>query len=665
MSKNVLRVLALVLVLAMLTSTASMNTNEKTGTEVVTAMVILPRSDSHSAINDYVESVIEPYDNFVLVELTEEQRTNLESMGILVVIEDNLHAIGIDGYAFDTRNGEPMVKENLRLRSMAGEESGYLVQFVGPIKDEWLSVLQKMGAEQVTYYPYNSMLVKATPEVRTALGSLDFVQWVGNYHPAYKIRPALMELKEDEVRDVKVITYEPDGIDAVLRFIDKGDILRDYKGSDFGLIKARLTLDEIERIAVLGEVSYIEPINEMKAMNSQIQWIVQTNIQNDRKLWNEGINGSTQIVAISDTGIDFDHNMFRENATLPGGIAKGDIYNETDPTRRKLIRYQPMAQWFDDMGIDVDNDGVANMEEDFEGDGIYEAISDTSPFYGYSGHGTTTAGTLASNDTTIAASVNDGIGAGAKIYFQDVGGKGLNQQQQPDDLFFWIPDDYYYLFIDPYTNGSRIHSNSWGSDLVEYDLEAMMIDKFMWEHPDFLVTFPTGNAGLDGPGSPSTAKSIVSVGWTNTYPSQNDIDWQSSIGPTSDLRRSPTIVAPGVAQSAFSSGNPHDNAFNTMENVYSGGSFAVQAVGGSAAMIRDYFAQGFYPNGVANPGNAINPSAALVKAMLMNSGEMVTGASQRECTQTIPRAGEDHYLTMFCIFRAMPGRPLLLTTRLA
>jgi hypothetical protein len=125
-----------------------------------------------------------------------------------------------------------------------------------------------MGAEQVTYYPYNSMLVKMTPETRTVLGSLDFVQWVGGYHPAYKIRPALMELKDDEVRDVKIITYEPDGIDTVVQYIDKVDVFRNIKASDFGLIKAWLTLDEIEAIAALPEVSYIEPIYGMELTNS-------------------------------------------------------------------------------------------------------------------------------------------------------------------------------------------------------------------------------------------------------------------------------------------------------------------------------------------------------------------------------------------------------------
>jgi hypothetical protein len=315
--------------------------------------------------------------------------------------------------------------------------------------------------------------------------------------------------------------------------------------------------------------------------------------------------------------------MFRESA---GVISTGDLFNVTDTNRRKLVRYQPMAQWHDDNGIDVDNDGVPEMEEDFEGDGIAEAISDSSSFGGFSGHGTTTTGTLAGNDTNIGTSQNDGSAAGAQIYFQDVGGKGIDSQTGlPEDMFWWIPDDYYWLFIDPYLNGSYVHSNSWGSRVNEYDLEAMMIDKFMWENPDFLVLFPTGNEGLVGPGSPSTAKSIVSVGWTNTAPSQDNINSGSSKGPTVDGRRSPTLVAPGITTTSVSTGDPNDDIFTDMETSTQGGSYSVQAVGGAAAMIRDYFAKGFYPNGAALAGNSIMPSAALVKAMLMNSCEMVTG----------------------------------------
>jgi len=625
MKKGTFRILAIAVVFAMLIPSVSMVGMDRSEDEVVIARVMFPGS-SPSEMNyaDYVERVIAPYEGFIMAELSQKQIDHLEARGATVIVEKNLFSIGIDGYTFDTRSGEPKIKEALGYTPRTGTEGSYLVQFVGPIKSEWLETIENMGAENIFYYPYNAMLVKATPELKSTLEGLGFVQWIGSYHPAYKIRPSLTELRSGETRDVKIITYEAEGVESVLSTIDESDVILSYGGRDFGLIKATLGIADIERIATMSQVSYIEPIYEIMPTNAKLQWLMQTNITDDRRLWGLGINGSTQIITVADTGLDYDHNMFRES---PGVIQSGDIFNVTEPSRRKLIRYQPMAEWFDARGIDRDGDGLPEMQEDFDGDGILEAVSDSSTFAGFSGHGTTTTATHAGNDTTVGVSINDGVAAGAQIYFQDVAGKGIDSQTGlPRDMFWWVPDDYYYLFIDPYKNGSRVHANSWGADNNEYDLEAMMIDKFMWDYPEFLVLYPTGNTGVSGgPGSPSTAKNIVSAGWTNTAPQQNNVISGSSKGPTADGRRSPTMVAPGVASMAVSTGNPLDDMITDMEGPSQGGSYASQALGGAATLIRDYFAQGFYPNGSALPGNEFYPTAALVKAALMASGEMMSG----------------------------------------
>ena len=58
-----------------------------------------------------------------------------------------------------------------------------------------------------------------------------------------------------------------------------------------------------------------------------------------------------------------------------------------------------------------------------------------------------------------------------------------------------------------------------------------------------------------------------------------------------------------------------------------GSSIAAALVAGSAAVIRQYFADGYYPLGIKNQSNTMhaNPSAALVKAMLINSARSVGG----------------------------------------
>ncbi len=52
---------------------------------------------------------------------------------------------------------------------------------------------------------------------------------------------------------------------------------------------------------------------------------------------------------------------------------------------------------------------------------------------------------------------------------------------------------------------------------------------------------------------------------------------------------------------------------------------ATPGVAGMAALTRQYYADGFYPSGAANAPDAINPSAALVKATLINSATQMSG----------------------------------------
>ena len=44
-------------------------------------------------------------------------------------------------------------------------------------------------------------------------------------------------------------------------------------------------------------------------------------------------------------------------------------------------------------------------------------------------------------------------------------------------------------------------------------------------------------------------------------------------------------------------------------------------VAGGAALLRQYFLEGFYPSGGANPGDAHQPSGALLKAVMLGGAE--------------------------------------------
>lgn len=73
----------------------------------------------------------------------------------------------------------------------------WIVQFVGPAKEEWIEAVQKMGGSIGDYVPENAFLVRMTPTIKDQVSKLDFVNWVGPYQPTYKISPLLMGVRGD------------------------------------------------------------------------------------------------------------------------------------------------------------------------------------------------------------------------------------------------------------------------------------------------------------------------------------------------------------------------------------------------------------------------------------------------------------------------------------
>src|SRR2546422_5859111 len=90
----------------------------------------------------------------------------------------------------------------------------------------------------------------------------------------------------------------------------------------------------------------------------------------------------------------------------------------------------------------------------------------------------------------------------------------------------------------------RVHSDSWGGTANVYDLQARMVDMFVWAHPDMTIVFAAGNClSACSPatiGTPGTAKDILTVGGASqprvVGEDRNDLAPQTGQGPTSDRR---------------------------------------------------------------------------------------------------------------------------------
>jgi subtilisin family serine protease len=134
-------------------------------------------------------------------------------------------------------------------------------------------------------------------------------------------------------------------------------------------------------------------------------------------------------------------------------------------------------------------------------------------------------------------------------------------------------------------------------------------------------------------GSPSTAKNGVSVGATLRSAEAGFIAGFSSCGPTADGRIKPDITVPGT--SIISAGNDFTVSSNNCgTRTMSGTSMATPGAVGLTALIRQYYTDGWYPGGTSHSTSGFAPSAALLKATLINSATPMSGNALRTVRNT-------------------------------
>mmetsp|Transcript_35916 Transcript_35916/g.80880 ORF Transcript_35916/g.80880 Transcript_35916/m.80880 type:complete len:1352 (-) Transcript_35916:140-4195(-) len=209
------------------------------------------------------------------------------------------------------------------------------------------------------------------------------------------------------------------------------------------------------------------------------------------------LSGKGQLVAVTDTGIDYAHCFFYDP---DHGV---DVCDESETTicqsqssnNRKIVSYTVMP-------------GAA------DGDFI-------------DGHGTHVCGIVAGNangqPNSEFVTKENGVAPDAKIVFQDGG------RSQASDSLSIPPDIQTYLFSTAYGQGARVHSNSWGGNENHYTMDTQQTDEFIYMNPDYIMIFAAGNDGpyLGTVTDPAVAKNIISVGASQGLP-ENSLDYQFS-----------------------------------------------------------------------------------------------------------------------------------------
>ena len=127
---------------------------------------------------------------------------------------------------------------------------------------------------------------------------------------------------------------------------------------------------------------------------------------------------------------------------------------------------------------------------------------------------------------------------------------------------------------------------------------AFDVDTFIWNNELHVVLGSMGNSG-EQQGPPGTAKNAIGINASN-----NMNFGDGNAGPTADDRRKPDVVTPGCyIQSAIATTATTECDINEWYACTT--SWATPAAAAATALIRQYYVDGYYPDGENISANSI------------------------------------------------------------
>ncbi|MBM4264409.1 MAG: serine protease [Deltaproteobacteria bacterium] len=595
--------------------------------------------------------LIEAYDAFVLVEASD---AVLRALARRYPVEDisNQYALQIG-----QRSVNPAARGRKRgvdqmTAGLADGPHHYVIQFIGPVKQSWLTAVRATGAKLRNPYGNFGYIVWARPAMLAKIAELRFVHFVE--HLAHQARlapgltgPAARGDGDLPRRQVRPGVYSVEIFDAS----DTERIARAARTLGFKVLskeaRAKLLLVEstenaaprrkqLQDLCTVHGVRFIRE-RALRRTSNNVATGIMGNVFTATATNGLKLAGDGEVVAVCDTGLDTGDTS-SIHADFAGRIVAIKSYPIT-PDWNSII--------FNTNG----DDGPADLD---------------------SGHGTHVAGSVLGNGAASSSgpAVIRGHAHKAKLVFQAIEQEMKWRPNAPAwaraerYLLSGIPANLRPLFQFARNQGARVHSNSWGGgDAGAYDDQCEQFDQFVWDNKDFCFVIAAGNDGTDNDGdgkinltsvtSPGTAKNCVTVGacenlrpefntekygewWPGDFP-VNPIKGDpmannaaqvvafSSRGPTLDGRVKPEVVAPGTfilstRSSRLAPNNFAWGAYPTNHKYFhmGGTSMATPLVAGALAVIREF---------LRKKRNIANPSAALLKALLIAGAQRLTGTA--------------------------------------
>lgn len=527
----------------------------------------------------------------------------------------------------------------------ATDSNFILVQTAQPLDRAQKEELAEKGATILEYVPDSTYLCRFEPTDLDEIRALPYVTWTNVYLQGFKVAPSLSAVPPDRAGERSLVevaslptptlSTTPKTVDVVFhRYVDPESVRNSVAAAarlepaelELGEQKVRLTVQSqyLSDLAAIDEVRHVEEVFPYKLHNDIARRILRVEPNSGGPP--QRFEGAGQIVAVADTGFD-----------------RGSTTDVHPAFQGRVARLYALGR----PGNASDPDG----------------------------HGTHVAGSVLGDGNSAALGVRvRGTAPLARLVLQSLNDAGG---------FLRLPADLRDLFRVPYQQDqARVHTNSWtnvtppGAPDIggSYNQGARELDDFVWRNRDCVVCFAAGNEGRDGNANgrvdegsvmpPATAKNCVTIGatendrpnftltyrggWPGDFPADpvasdrvannpEGIVGFSGRGPTDDQRVKPDVVAPGTfilsARSrATSSTNQGWAASGDSLYFFMGGtSMATPLVAGCAALVREF---------LIRERQLPRPSAALVKAMLINGARNVAGQYVPSEAGVIPNSAE-------------------------
>jgi len=574
--------------------------------------------------------------------------------------------------SFDLTRGMPNLPGELRGRMQIDETTAQhmIMQvrreaFYDGTLDELKRTIVEQGGSIVGEMPVAAFLVRMTWAAHIAVKDSPAITALQPYEPAFKLSPQIGRVPlldpvkaASSVYSLKLQLFPGESIEAVSLALAALGVQVNGHNSDIIFVDADRT--KLAAIAALDPIFMIEEVLPIFLMSEETSTTVQSGKWNngatpytDAGVDGGGLNKASQtddqILMIIDNGIQIDAGDLSNTSTDPGL----DVNGLPIAGHRKVAFYGTTIGGSGDL-LGCDGNTTSGVTHGHTVAAVALGNATRVPgSYGTGYHGTDRSGNFWGLD---------GVAPKARLVAYDgqvtpLTGRCDDVTQIPNPLVGLTPLDPGDIALglpDGYAKGARIVNFSWGSVANTFDSNAAKIDAFLNANSDAMVFVAAGNAGRDKNGdrvpdpntigAPATAKNIIAVGASRNADDLGNIDlpdtrWpNSSNGPATIFsnRIAPLLMAPGTDAGAlglvseFHCRSNDNNQYGPVEcDVITGQlstSYASAAAAGAGLIVRDYFAQGFYPDGTnANPTNASDQvptiSGPLLKAILVTSAK--------------------------------------------